>query len=371
MTELSFDIETPSDVPVQVYDSELHLVDAALSSGHVTVGPGTYFVLAHMPDGSQIRQSVQIADQASASVPLTRQRAKPPPPVAANQFPAKESWADDPWPRSHSGHLPGQATAPSIPPHVVMRGYVRDDDGRWRETARISVIEFIGPLLIENELDAVALERPDGRLTVVRIPGHQVQYLEFALERARDGGGLQLAARLAHAAADSLLAYLNHDQLTDAKLMVQSPALAAERLLYEKTQNPLAAAAGAFALLRLDALDRLHDWTKNLAEWFPWLPDGLVVRAEHLARLGQHEAAAELLRQLPQRGVPALSVGLDYAVDRLRTYSAFWPDDDRLRRTLESLTRYALATDFAAPVTTFTALAPDVPEPRVEASTPT
>jgi hypothetical protein len=112
----------------------------------------------------------------------------------------------------------------------------------------------------------------------------------------------------------------------------------------------------------VDDLERLHDWTRNLSE-FEWLPDGLVVHAEHAARAGDHKSALENLRQLPQRGLPAFSMGLGYAVDRLRTYARLMPDDEDLRERLADLTRYAVATDFSARITTFAGDRPDAPTP--------
>ena len=55
-------------------------------------------------------------------------------------------------------------------------------------------------------------------------------------------------------------------------------ARSAEALLQGKVANPVGAALGGYALLRLNELDRLHDWPDNLAAWFAWLPDGAVSR---------------------------------------------------------------------------------------------
>jgi len=57
-----------------------------------------------------------------------------------------------------------------------------------------------------------------------------------------------------------------------------------EVALREKAQSPVAAAIGAALLLRASNLDRLHDWPKNLANRFPWLPDGPILWAETLIR---------------------------------------------------------------------------------------
>ena len=57
-----------------------------------------------------------------------------------------------------------------------------------------------------------------------------------------------------------------------------------ENILDDKTSSPVAAAIAAATLLRCGALDYLHDWPRNLANWFEWLPDGPVLWAETLIR---------------------------------------------------------------------------------------
>ncbi|MGG7377662.1 hypothetical protein ACQ7B2_02440, partial [Escherichia coli] len=57
-------------------------------------------------------------------------------------------------------------------------------------------------------------------------------------------------------------------------------APAAETLLEEKRADPIAAAMGGYALLRLGRIADLRHWPANLAKWFPWLPDGAVIAGE-------------------------------------------------------------------------------------------
>lgn len=67
-----------------------------------------------------------------------------------------------------------------------------------------------------------------------------------------------------------------------------------EAAVREKFVSPAAAAVGCALLLRVGALGPLHDWPRNLADWFGWLPDGSVLWAETLLRRG--EAAAPSAR---------------------------------------------------------------------------
>ena len=69
-------------------------------------------------------------------------------------------------------------------------------------------------------------------------------------------------------------------------------------LLYAKISDPIGAALGAYALLRLGRLDKLdehEDWVRNLADWFPALPDGAVSPPSGLARRGGRASEAERL----------------------------------------------------------------------------
>jgi hypothetical protein len=94
-----------------------------------------------------------------------------------------------------------------------------------------------------------------------------------------------------------------------------------ERVLSEKVEDPVAAVIGAYSLLRIGELERLHDWTGNLYRMFPWLPDGATVCGEHLARLGRHAEALKVFAELPARGLPIVADGLFYVAERLKTYS--------------------------------------------------
>jgi len=346
VTSLSFVTPAQLLLPVEIYDDELRLVERTLSSRKAVVDAGMYFVLAHLPDGSQLRGSVAVGGEPTAIVSLTR-----PEPSAQPEEP------------THG--LPGYRAESRMVPVI---GYAREEDGTWTAVSDHFAPADGADVGVPKGVDAIAIQRLDGRMSIVRIPGRQTHYFRFALVARHADDEVDLVARIAHEDGNALLSYLNRDMLGDVHTMLDAPALRAEQYLRDKIRDPLAAAAGAYALLRMNEIERLHDWTKNLANWFDWLPDGLVVWAEHLARLGQHEQAAELLRRLPERGIPALSAGLTFACDRLRTYTRHWPDDIRLRDLDEELTRYALATDFAAPVTTYTSKGPDLPVPPAPAA---
>jgi len=87
-----------------------------------------------------------------------------------------------------------------------------------------------------------------------------------------------------------------------------------------KARDPVAAAAGAVALLGIDQAEWVHSWLRTLANRFPWLADGAALAAESSARMGNHADAVALLLLLEGRGIPLFSDSLAFALDRLTNY---------------------------------------------------
>ena len=93
--------------------------------------------------------------------------------------------------------------------------------------------------------------------------------------------------------ADFFLRYCAQGMLTEASQLLrdekQQQAMGqATQLLNEKYEDPVAAAVGAYGLLKFGNNDR-RDWIKNLCNDFSWLPDGAAIEAEYLAREGKNE----------------------------------------------------------------------------------
>jgi hypothetical protein len=155
--------------------------------------------------------------------------------------------------------------------------------------------------------------------------------------------------------------------LEHATKMTGSHSLSAEQLLYQKKEEPIAAAVGAYALLRLGDLERLHVWTEDLRNYFEWLPDSVTIRGEHLARLGNHDQALTVFLDLPSRGLPIFSDGLSYALDRLRLYIRVGEKNfekarlEQSKTLLVQLQRFAAFVDFRRPLLTFTGIDPGNP----------
>jgi hypothetical protein len=335
-------------VPVGIYDHDLALVDRVLGSEPVVLEHGSYFAVGRGPDGREVRENFSVGSQ--------------PTKVRVGLEPSTPGLA-------YLDFVPSSGVARRVSAAVrfvrrfdqpTVTEYESIGPGEWKLVQRRQAWRLGQADLDQITCDALVLGRQGSHPICLRLPRQGRRYFVISL-RWTDADEASLDVRLANEQADALLRYLDRGEIGAAALLAQSPALSAETLLGDKLKDPVAAAAGAYGLLRLGDLDRLHSWTRNLSEWFEWFPDGAVVYAEHMAQLGEHELAIRALKSLATRGLPCFSVGLGLAADRLRAYTRLRPDDEHLRVSLEDLTRFAVATDFSQPVTVFACTAPDAP----------
>ncbi len=195
----------------------------------------------------------------------------------------------------------------------------------WRkETFAISLpapwrgIEFMDPAPVELMLRMHPLER------TVRI-GVAVEDPDFGTM-----AGLMTASTLAKAASVV-------DQARD--------------LLFEKTNNPLAAAAGAYILLAAGRTEdqgrsEWHRWIDNLNAQYPHIPDGAVLKATLRLRNPTSEQcydeAKAALVEAFERGLPYFSIGVSWLLDGLTLFAA---DDPEIQRRLKLVQQVAVRID--------------------------
>lgn len=204
----------------------------------------------------------------------------------------------------------------------------------------------------------------------VAAPTSAAEALEIRPSSVRSSG---FEFKLEDEHADLLLRYLaggRHQQLT---ALVSDGWLEAAALPEGKHLKPVAAAVGAYAVLVVgrpdtdetgylrpgDVFDR---WTGNLVERHPWLVDGLCIRAELLARRGDHRGALDILLELRLRGLPLFSNGLRYVLDRLTSYRTAAMGGkldltfvEGIDAVLDTLFRTATGVDFDSVILTFEA----------------
>jgi hypothetical protein len=111
--------------------------------------------------------------------------------------------------------------------------------------------------------------------------------------RLQDPTGLPYDVNEVWAALWDVQRIENLSDLSHAGLRARDRQLL-EKALAAKLQSPVAAAVAATVLIRSGALQQLHDWPRNLANWFPSLPDGAVLWAETLLRRNDRPDRANL-----------------------------------------------------------------------------
>lgn len=214
--------------------------------------------------------------------------------------------------------------------------------------------------------------RPVFNYAVPIGPGDEcvARLIRSAVARGAKSDLLAVDIRLENRNADLLLRYVGNNLMQEAAQTANSVGLLAQDLLRSKFDSPIGAVVGAYALLRFGQLDRLHGWTQNLCTSFAWLPDGVVIQAEHLARVGEHKEALKTLMRLSDRGLPFFVTGLTYAINRLRQYQGALHNNrlsgdasavDQLRLTLG---HYSGLIDVARPILTFVGRDPLNPSRR-------
>lgn len=151
--------------------------------------------------------------------------------------------------------------------------------------------------------------------------------------------------------AMSLLGFLHTGQAEAGQMMLER----AHAWLFEKTVNPVAAAAGAYMLLSHteEANVRLapdwRRWVGNLYRWFPTIPDGAIAMAQMALTYGEtgrgDDIDVEKLRgyalEAVRRGLPYLGTGVRRLTEVLvaldgddRTEGRSGPQVENTRRAL-------------------------------------
>jgi hypothetical protein len=339
-----------ASLPVEVRRLDGALVARGVSHDYIEVVPGRYIVISVMPGGTEMAGEVDVSSDQTATVTLTPEPEDESPSVS--QEVPRFVWG-------HTGvDVPAGVEEAAFAMHGKLRLWSGNVlEGTLRPEATDGLRQLPEPLpdgviafkpTVTGLLYAQLAQsgHPAVNVVIARDP-ESVRASTRLVVVLRADGSFDVEARPEDLAADALLAFLEHGRFGDA-LAVADTAEMSQELLLRKKRDPLAASVGAYALLRMSAYERLHDWTQNLCSWFTWLPDGVVIRAEHLAREGQRRDALELLLTLNERGLPVFTEGFSLALDRLRA-----TEDPRARNLLNQLSEYVPFVDFSRPFLTF------------------
>src|SRR5260221_870763 len=308
MTDLHFRVRgSPGDaieLPIEVRGQNLALVARTTARTPVTVNPGLYFVSALLPDGEELVASVQ-AQGPSTVVDLA------PEPVSA--FPldlVSDELYDEPAEADILDDAAGAAPRAYESAPVQLRlinGNLFDGAYTIEEIATVTPYAGLTLQITSDEAtpkpQLLQLLQDEHAPIAVAVPLAADQRCTVTL-RPRSSGEWAPTLSLAHPGAELLLNFRTRGYAPQAAAAAGSLTIDAEGMLLQKMKDPIAAAVGAYALLRFAELDRLHNWTRNLYAWFPSLPDGATILGEHLARLGKHQEALDIFLELETRGLP-------------------------------------------------------------------
>jgi hypothetical protein len=378
MSKLNFQLAFRSgelqllDLPVDVRKLNLALVARTFSSKTVDLKPGKYFVSATLPAGQELYTEVDVGDTDATAVLQ---------PDPQDESP-HESHERQLFMSTLLGGLGVKTLLEPLgaAPLQASIGLLRGADPR-------SALRVPLPFLYFEKVDSgFQFNMPGGAfdqpqfLELLR-PGMPARHIALPVGSGQKGlvvfrrlpaqttDNLTVDVHVQNGEADLLLCGLGRGYLREAAQAVNSGEITAEKLLQEKEADPFGAAVGAYSLLQFGELDRLHNWTRNLMDWFPWLPDGLSIYGEHLARMGRHQEALAAFSDLPLRGIPQFSVGVSYAVNRIRIYAQttrghFELDvlakADKALEYLEGVSKYV---DFLRPVLTTEGMRDDAQYP--------
>ena len=133
----------------------------------------------------------------------------------------------------------------------------------------------------------------------------------------------------------TLAGLMTASSLPKARIFVEQ----ARDLLFAKLNNRLAAAAGGYVLLATGESPRdaaWHNWIENLANSFPDLPDGAVLKATQRLRYPNDHAcydhAKTSLFDAFERGIPYYSAGVAWLLDGLTMFAEEDPEaEERMK----------------------------------------
>jgi hypothetical protein len=336
---LKVSVDTPEpyfDAPISVIDgSSLQLVETSTCNEEISLPVGTYLVSTTLPSGERSVGVAEVVSDELAELALTVEQPAAAPPAPP---PALESLGP-------AGSRVTRSAAASAPWHV--RFHVQIQDGAYELQDPVISVVSRSPERVELDVSAsgdgilfAQIAAPGETPLNVALPiyGPTISQLcRLTIERGEPSTTATVSLP-DNPKIDAVARYLNGGHLREAADLSKD----AEQLLQSKMANPFGAALGGYALLRLGRLERLHDWSRNLANWFPWLPDGALIAGEASALADDHETAIALVCDARRRGLPVFSAGLALLASRLREYAgapkdAFGANADRVAEAGELL----------------------------------
>jgi hypothetical protein len=302
--------------PVNViHGDSLQLVASPNCGEEIEVPAGTYIVSATLPSGERSVGVAEVTEGELSELSLGVQA--PETSAAPTAMGGLESLGPIDQP---------SAAAPVASGTFFVRFHVQTPEGGFRRATPPVTVTSSSSDRVELTVSAsgdgilfVQTARPGEVPLNVALPIYGPTVSQSCLLTLK--GGSVLAADVSlpdNPQIDAVARFLKGGHLQEAASVGGN----AEHLLEAKMADPFGAALGGYALLRSGQLDRLHHWPRNLADWFPWLPDGAVIAGEEAALEDEHDVAIGYVCDAARRGLPVFGVGLSLLASRLREYSA-------------------------------------------------
>jgi hypothetical protein len=385
------------ELPIEVRKPNATLITTALSSETIDVPPGPYYATTRLPGGQRLVAPFEIGDPPPTD-PLEVVLAPDPEDASAHEWeevshflgrrsvqqpearPLREGRIASAAASNASDHAvrarqasPGALHLRVFSGNVVRHQYAQEPATQILQRIlvdRARLVQFEVPSSVK--LLFAQLVQPGGPVQNLALPVSPEAGAQLIV--CQREGEFRMEAHLKNHAADMLLQYSSYGAANTASVASRSEAVDGERLLRDKMTDPIAAAVGAYCILRIGDVTRLHDWTQHLRERFAWMPDGAAIHGEHLARMGRHAAALDAFAEVPVRGLPILADGLFYAVERLKLYaSRTWKGQDpvdggRAQSVLDELQPFALLMRRQRPISAYPGLDLSVPDTKAAAT---
>lgn len=380
-------------IAVEVINAELEVIaEHAISSikiQEISVEPGKYLVRAKLPSGEVITRQVSITQPDGVKEVILKT------PETPNEWLEWQYFLGNTTSSKSNIHL-------SNFPLTWLRLWTHDYTwGEWL----VQPLPLNGSPQRNKEVVKYSLHKFGVRqLSFLQLGGEQVPWRFVALppEDMLIGTGLEvlihpsngredLGATLSVAVvshdekAETLLAYLTSGKLEATKIIgdeildevrefpKDNFRTSSSIVTLDSSGHPVGAVRATIAgyyLLKFKAFDRLHNWVKDFADNFEWLPDAEVIRAWQLlssrtkSKECVYEARCRLLQAASQSSPPAYTYGLRLLFDGLQMFKqeeAHREQDEALDSALKRVRAYAAAADWFQPLTTFYGETPGLP----------
>ena len=325
------------EVPVEVRDSEMRLVEGPGNLRRFTLPIGLYEVSVVLEDGCRHRQLVQIKEQEEtiAKLGLDEQTQAP----------------------ECTSQVKGIDFASYERPHYTQKlETLSEAEPEFQTGLTVQLIEVKGAALVKegrrhwvfectSELDSVAnaLVQVGDRKIRISLPvspegGFPNNSCVVKVEEARAGVPVNAWISKERTVANALQNMMASGYMLKAADMAKD----AVELLRDKYSDPTGAALGALILYKVGQLEKWMSWEENLMRSFSWLPDSKVLMAKLLYDddIDRNRAFELAIQASSQRMLYSESFSI--LLDLLRR----WPkaSDDIARR--QAIDRLACQTSY-------------------------